>query len=118
MIALGIGAIASQYVGKEEIQNAKDVLKTGFYATLLLSIVLWLLLFFLREPLLRLVGIDPLLFNDTMIYLKRASVSFIFISMRRFLYTGYRVFSENKYVMIVMTFSNIILISKLKHLEL
>jgi hypothetical protein len=27
VIALGIGAIASQYVGKEEIQNAKDVLK-------------------------------------------------------------------------------------------
>jgi putative MATE family efflux protein len=108
VIALGIGAIASQYVGKEEIQNAKDVLKTGFYATLLLSIILWLLLFFLRGPLLRLVGIDRLLFDDAMIYLKWASVSIVFISMRTSLATGYRVFSENKYVMIVMTISNII----------
>ena len=108
VIALGIGAIASQYVGKEEIQSAKDVLKTGFYATLLLSIVLWLLLFFLRGPLLRLVGIDPNLFDDAMVYLKWASVSIIFISMRTSLATGYRVFSENKYVMLVMTLSNII----------
>ncbi len=95
VIALGIGAIASQYVGKEETQNAKDVLKTGFYATLLLSIVLWLLLFFLREiHYLRLVGIDPLLFDDAMIYLKWASVSIIFISMRTSLATGYRVFQK------------------------
>ena len=108
VIALGIGAIASQYVGKEEIQSAKDVLKTGFYATLILSIVLWLLLFFLRGPLLRLVGIDATLFDDAMVYLKWASVSIIFISMRTSLSTGYRVFSENKYVMIVMTLSNVI----------
>ena len=108
VIALGIGAIASQYVGKEDIQSAKDVLKTGFYATLILSIVLWLLLFFLRGPLLRLVGIDATLFDDAMVYLKWASVSIIFISMRTSLSTGYRVFSENKYVMIVMTLSNVI----------
>ena len=108
VIALGIGAIASQYVGKEEIQSAKDVLKTGFYATLILSIILWLLLFFLRGPLLRLVGIDATLFDDAMVYLKWASVSIIFISMRTSLSTGYRVFSENKYVMIVMTLSNVI----------
>lgn len=70
VIALDIGAIASQYVEKEEAQHAKDVLKKGFYTTLLLSIVLWLLLYFLRGPLLRLVDIDTLLFDDAMIYLK------------------------------------------------
>jgi Na+-driven multidrug efflux pump len=40
--------------------------------------------------------------------LKWASISIIFISMRTSLATGYRVFSENKYIMIVMTLSNIL----------
>lgn len=108
IIALGIGSVASQYVGANQIQKAKDTIKTGTYATLIISTLLALLLFFLREPLLRLVGTDDSLFVDANQYLKWASISIIFLGLRVTISTGYRVFSKSNAVMYIMVIGNIV----------
>jgi putative MATE family efflux protein len=107
IIALGIGSVASQYVGNNQLQKAKDTIKTGTYATLFISIILFLALFFLRMPLLRLIGTDETLFNDAELYLKWASISIIFLGIRVTLSTGYRVFSKSNAVMYIMVIGNI-----------
>jgi putative MATE family efflux protein len=107
IIALGIGSVASQYVGNNQLQKAKDTIKTGTYATLFISIILFLALFFLRMPLLRLIGTDASLFNDAERYLKWASISIIFLGLRVTLSTGYRVFSKSNAVMVIMVIGNI-----------
>jgi putative MATE family efflux protein len=107
IIALGIGSVASQYVGNNQLQKAKDTIKTGTYATLFISIVLFLALFFLRMPLLRLIGTDETLFSDAELYLKWASISIIFLGIRVTLSTGYRVFSKSNAVMYIMVIGNI-----------
>lgn len=73
IVALGIGSVASQYVGNNQLQKAKDTIKTGTYATIFISTILFIALFFLRMPLLRLIGTDASLFNDAERYLKWAS---------------------------------------------
>lgn len=73
IVALGIGSVASQYVGNNQLQKAKDTIKTGTYATICISTILFIALFFLRMPLLRLIGTDASLFNDAERYLKWAS---------------------------------------------
>ena len=107
IIALGIGSVASQYVGNNQLQKAKDTIKTGTYATLFISIILFLALFFLRMPLLRLIGTDETLFSDAELYLKWASISIIFLGIRVTLSTGYRVFSKSNAVMYIMIIGNI-----------
>jgi putative MATE family efflux protein len=107
IIALGIGSVASQYVGNNQLQKAKDTIKTGTYATLFISIILFLALFFLRMPLLRLIGTDETLFSDAELYLKWASISIIFLGIRVTLSTGYRVFSKSNAVMYIMVIGNI-----------
>jgi putative MATE family efflux protein len=108
IIALGIGSVASQYVGNNQLQKAKDTIKTGTYATLFISTILFIALFFLRMPLLRLIGTDDSLFYDAERYLKWASISIIFLGLRVTLSTGYRVFSKSNAVMYIMVIGNIL----------
>ncbi len=107
IIALGIGSVASQYVGANQIQKAKDTIKTGTYVTIMISTGLFIALFFLRGPLLELVGTDITLLSDADAYLKWASMSIIFLGMRVTLSTGYRVFSKGREVMVIMVIGNI-----------
>ena len=102
VIALGIGAVASQYVGANQIQKAKDTIKTGLYASIIIGVILFIMLFIFRASILQLVGIDEALFDDAFMYLKWVSVSIIFLAIRVVLSTGFRVFSKSGLVTKIM----------------
>jgi putative MATE family efflux protein len=108
VIALGIGAVASQYVGANQIQKAKDTIKTGLYASIIIGVVLFIMLFIFRASILQLVGIDEALFDDAFMYLKWVSVSIIFLAIRVVLSTGFRVFSKSGLVTKIMIIGNVI----------
>ena len=108
VIALGIGAVASQYVGANQIQKAKDTIKTGLYASIMIGVVLFLLLFIFRTSILQIVGIDEALYDDAYIYLRWVSVSIIFLAIRVVLSTGFRVFSKSGLVTKIMIVGNVI----------
>jgi putative MATE family efflux protein len=108
IIALGIGAIASQYVGAKHIQKAKDVIKNGMVANTIIGIVLSIVLMVFGRLFLTWMGVHPSMMEDAQKYLFWVSISLIFLATRSALSSGFRVFGENGIIMKIMMIGNVL----------
>lgn len=107
VIALGIGAVAAQYLGAKQVQNAKDTVVTGIIANLFIGIVLTTIVVTFGSIFLRWIGTDASLFVDAETYIKIVGFSLVFVSLRVALSTAFRSFSLNKVVMVIMMIGNL-----------
>jgi len=108
IIAMGIGVVASQYLGAGQSQKAKDSIVTGVVVNILLGAILAAIVWFFGDTFLTIIGTDPILMEDASIYLKIVGLSIFFLAVRVALSTAFRAFSKPKVVMYIMIVGNIV----------
>lgn len=108
IIAMGIGVVASQYLGSGQTQKAKDTIVTGLVVNILIGTVLSFIVYFYGDVFLRMIGTDPVLIDDASIYLRIVGLSIFFLAFRVALSTAFRSFSKPKIVMYIMIAGNIV----------
>jgi len=82
IIAMGIGVVASQYLGAGQSQKAKDSIVTGVVVNILLGAILAAIVWFFGDTFLTIIGTDPILMEDASIYLKIVGLSIFFLALR------------------------------------
>lgn len=64
----GVGIVIAQYLGAKQKEDAKISFNNGLIFNLLLSVVLFAILFFLKEPLLKMIDCPEENLNDAIKY--------------------------------------------------
>ncbi len=108
IVAIGIGVVASQYLGARKEQEAKDTVVTGVVTNTLIGVLLSLVVIIFARTLLQLIGTEDVLMKDSISYLKIVGASLTFVALRVALSTGFRAFSKPRITMFIMVVGNII----------
>ncbi|MGE4320146.1 MAG: MATE family efflux transporter [Acholeplasmataceae bacterium] len=108
VLALGIGVVAAQYLGANQVQKAKDTVVTGVVGNLMIGILLATIMIFFGKSFINLIGTNAIFVDDAMVYLRIVGFSLVFVSLRVGLSTAFRSFSHPKVVMIIMGIGNLV----------
>ncbi len=108
IVALGIGVVASQYLGANQTKKAKDVVVTGIVGNFVLGFFLTLVVIVFGNWFVHLIGTNEVFIDDSITYLRIVGFSLLFVSLRVGLSTAFRSFSHPKVVMYIMGVGNLI----------
>ena len=108
IVAIGIGVVASQYLGARKVEDAKDTVVTGIVTNAIIGFILSALILVFGKSLLTMIGTDAILMEDSLVYLRIVGMSMLFVAIRVALSTGFRSFSKPRIVMYIMIFGNIV----------
>ncbi|MCR4587745.1 MAG: MATE family efflux transporter [Lachnospiraceae bacterium] len=112
MIGVGGSAMIAAAFGAGETEKARNLSSLCFYSAILLGIVTTFLLFLLQEPLLRLLGTKPDMWDDSRTYLLILSCGTVFMlisSAMGMLLRAEGAVKEGMYGNLAGTLTNIIL---------
>lgn len=82
-MALGVGtsSLVARSVGAGELDKAKAIAKQSTWISVLAGLLFGIISFFFAEPLLRVMGAEPAVLEDAVIYFRIVAVPSIFISL-------------------------------------
>lgn len=108
VVALGIGVIAAQYLGANQVKKAKDATVTGVMGNLIIGILLSLVVVGFGKSFISMLKTNDLFVDDANVYLRIVGFSIVFVSLRVGLSTAFRSFSHPKVVMYIMGVGNLV----------
>lgn len=108
IIAIGVGVVVSQYIGAKEMREAKSAVRAGFIGTFVIGITLSLMIAVIGPSILRLVGADPVIFDDAWMYLRIVSLGLFMMSMTQAAGQSFKSFGEPKTMMTIVGISNVL----------
>ncbi|MHA6532587.1 MATE family efflux transporter [Paenibacillus sp. BAC0078] len=82
-MAMGVGtsSLIARSVGAGEIDKAKAIARQSTYISAILGLIFGIITFFFAEPLLQLMGAEPHVLADSVVYFRIVAVPSIFISL-------------------------------------
>ncbi|WP_019911579.1 MATE family efflux transporter [Paenibacillus sp. HW567] len=82
-MAMGVGtsSLIARSVGAGEMDKAKAIARQSSYISAILGLIFGIVTFFFAEPLLRLMGAEPHVLADSVVYFRIVAVPSIFISL-------------------------------------
>ncbi len=108
VVALGIGVVAAQYLGANQVKKAKDAVVTGIVGNFVLGIFLSIVVIAFGQWFIKLIGTNDVFLEDATTYLDIVGFSLLFVSLRVGLSTAFRSFSHPKVVMYIMGIGNLV----------
>jgi Na+-driven multidrug efflux pump len=81
-MAMGVGtSLTARSVGPGEMDKAKAIARQSTWISAILGLAFGVITFFFAEPLLRLLGAEPHLLSDGVVYFRIVAVPSVFISL-------------------------------------
>lgn len=82
-LATGCGVVVAQYIGKKDLDEASNAMKTGLFSILFLSLVVSLAAFLFKKPFLKSMfgNVEEEVFNSALIHLSLSLVSYPFLAV-------------------------------------
>ncbi len=108
VVAIGVGVVVSQYLGKGDRPEAKNAIKTGILSNAVISITLVLLIQTFAYGLLVMIQTEEVIFSDALAYLRIRAVGLVFIALTQATSHGFKSFGRTKLVMVIVGLSNIL----------
>lgn len=109
-LATGGAVVVSQYIGKDEMQNARTAAKQLLYLTIVSSILLMSVLLIWRDPLLNLIfgAIDSDVMEHAKVYCTIMVISYPFMGITNSIAALYRSMGNSKLTMTVSLGMNLL----------
>ena len=104
----GVGIVIAQYLGAKQKEDAKISFNNGLIFNLLLSVVLFAILFFLKEPLLKMIDCPEENLNDAIKYVSIIAFGIPLNALVNIVSTNLRVHKKPGFITLVGVISNII----------
>ncbi len=106
--SVGVGVVVSQYLGANDLAQAKKAMKTGIFGNVLVAFILVLIIQFFGSTIFRLINTGPEIFNDSLLYLRVVSLGFLFLAATQAAGFGFKAFGHPKVVMYIVAAMNIL----------
>ncbi len=107
-VALGVGVLVSQYVGANREDEAKRVMRAGFFGSFLIGMVLCLFLILLSSRIFVLIRTDASIFDASLFYLRTVVFSIPFIAALQAISAGFKSFGRTKLIMGIIAITNMV----------
>jgi len=108
VVAIGVGVVVSQYLGANEVREAKSAIKAGIYSNFLIGIVIFIVLQTLGATIFRVINIDDSILADSLLYLRIVSFGLLFLSVTQATSAGFKSFGMTKTIMVVVAATNML----------
>ncbi len=106
VVAIGVGVVVSQYVGANNLTEAKSAVRAGYLGTFFIGSLLSVVIAFSGRMILNLVGADGLIIDDAWLYLRIVSLGLVFMSMTQAAGQSFKSFGEPKTMMTIVGIGN------------
>lgn len=80
-IGVGTASLIARSVGASDLEKAKAIARESTWISAMLGIAFSIVTFFFAEPLLQIMGADPKVLADGIIYFRIVAIQFVFLSL-------------------------------------
>ncbi len=106
--SVGVGVVVSQYLGANDLSQAKKAMKTGIFGNILIAFLLVIIIQIFGATIFRIINTGPEIFNDSLLYLRIVSLGFLFLAATQAAGFGFKAFGHPKVVMYIVGAMNIL----------
>jgi putative MATE family efflux protein len=108
VISSGVAILVSQHIGAKQDEEARQVIGTGLFLNFFIGITLAGGVFLLSHQLLRAVNTSPVIYADSLTYLRLMATSLIFVALSHVITGTIRSFGYAKYVTYIVMIGNVL----------
>ncbi len=109
---IGLSVILAQVYGARDMEKVKKTFSTGMMLIMALAVVLAVIGYFISAPVLELIGTDPVIMADSVVYLQIMFIGLPAMFFYNFYASALRAIGDSKtplYFLIIATIINIVL---------
>ncbi len=106
--SVGVGVVVSQYLGSNDLTQAKKAMKTGIFGNVLIAFILIAIIQFFGVSIFRMLNTSPEIFADSLLYLRIISFGFLFLAVTQAAGFGFKAFGHPKVVMYIVAGMNVL----------